>query len=97
MTTSPRVLVVATLALAAAAGGAAFDLSRRSASGAERSASFQRFTGGLGSGAALDLSGCAAEFDARADDTCPDHLEPLPGGDVFCPRLGAPRGERRLR
>src|SRR5216684_764413 len=47
---------------------------------------FQRLTGGVGFGPALDLSGCAFGFDPRLDGTCAEDCGPVPGGACFCPR-----------
>jgi hypothetical protein len=56
-----------------------------SAARVEDGEEFQRLTGGLGLGAAIDLSRCAAEFDAREGALCSLRHEPLPGGSAFCP------------
>src|SRR5262249_60921939 len=47
---------------------------------------FQRLTGGVGFGPALDLSNCAFGFDPRLDGSCAEDYGPVPGGTCFCPR-----------
>ena len=47
---------------------------------------FQKLTGGIGFGPAIDLSGCAFGFDPRLDGACSEDCGPLPGGACFCPR-----------
>lgn len=51
----------------------------------ERALSFQHLVGGLGFGPALDLSGCASQFDPRICPECVNELGPLVNGRVFCP------------
>ncbi len=92
-TPGPRAVVTATavaaatLVLVAAAVIAAIDLASE-VPPQMRAAQFQRAVAGLGTGPVRDLSGCAAAFDARLDETCSDLLEPLPGGAALCPCLG---------
>jgi hypothetical protein len=47
--------------------------------------SFHALTGGLGLGAALDLSGCAAAFDPAIEPACSLRTGPVPGGGFLCP------------
>lgn len=77
---APEVLlaVVAALACLAAALVAG-------APGVPDAAPFQRLVGGLGLGPAVDLSRCAAEYDARLACSCSLRHEPSPGACVFCP------------
>lgn len=51
----------------------------------EDAATFQGVLGGLGLGAAVDLSGCAACFDPRDGSACSGRHEPVPLGSFFCP------------
>ncbi|MCE9638105.1 MAG: hypothetical protein K8T90_20580 [Planctomycetes bacterium] len=92
-TVRPRTVTIAVAAvatLAAAASLAIVVASRRDDGSAERSAQFQALVGGLGTGAVLDLSGCAATFDPRVTGACPDATGAFPGGTRFCPAAGPP-------
>jgi len=46
---------------------------------------YQRLVFGLGLGAPIDLSRCAAAFDPREGTACSLRFEPVPCGDRFCP------------
>jgi hypothetical protein len=46
---------------------------------------FPELVGGLGLGAAVDLSRCAAQFDPRVEPRCSHRFGPVPGGSLFCP------------
>ncbi len=46
---------------------------------------FQRLVSGLGLGAPVDLSRCAAAFDPRDGGACSLRFDPVPCGDRFCP------------
>jgi hypothetical protein len=46
---------------------------------------YQRLVFGLGLGAPIDLSRCAAAFDPRDGSACSVRFEPVPCGDRFCP------------
>jgi hypothetical protein len=76
-----RLLVAAVIALPAAAASilAAGTTAPPDALG------FQRLTGGLGLGPAVDLSRCAAEFDPRAGATCSFRHDPAVLASRFCP------------
>lgn len=51
-----------------------------------RRAEFQSLVGGLGFGAAVDLSECAFSFDPRLRPNC-SHIEgPIPAGFFLCPK-----------
>jgi hypothetical protein len=47
--------------------------------------SFHALTGGLGLGAAVDLSRCAAAFDPGIEPRCSLRTGPVPGGEFLCP------------
>lgn len=51
---------------------------------------FHGIVGGLGLGAAVDLSRCAASFDPRDGNACSLRHDPVPLGSLFCP-VHAPR------
>ncbi len=85
----PALLSAAVLLLAVAAG-AVLATSSPPPERAARSRTFQEFVGGLGLGAALDLSRCAAAFDARLGRACSLRHEPLPCGSWFCPVHAGP-------
>jgi hypothetical protein len=53
---------------------------------AGRAEGFQRAVGGLGFGAALEVSPCAFGFDPRLQRSCDQNTGPIPGGSCFCPR-----------
>jgi hypothetical protein len=79
----PALLLAAVVALPAAAGGVLLASGApRAAAGAEE---FQRLVGGLGLGAAVDLSRCAASFDPRDGNACSHRHDPVPLGSLFCP------------
>jgi hypothetical protein len=52
----------------------------------EQIETFQRLTGGIGFGPALELSTCTFGFDPRLDGVCSQQHYPIPGGGCFCPR-----------
>lgn len=79
MTRRLRALVVALVLLPAA-------VAVRAAADAPRpDGGFQALVGGLGLGAAVDLSRCAAQFDPRVQPPCPLRFGPVPGGSFLCP------------
>jgi hypothetical protein len=51
-------------------------------------AEFQRLVGGLGGGPAVELSGCAFNFDPRLGPRCQQDGGPIPGAGPFCPYHG---------
>jgi len=53
-----------------------------------RQQDFQRLVGGLGTGPAVDLSGCPFSFDARLANSCRYDRGPIPGGASFCREHG---------
>jgi hypothetical protein len=53
---------------------------------AKHNEAFQRLTGGIGFGPALDLSTCTFAFDPRLDGECSQQCGPIAGGGCFCPR-----------
>jgi hypothetical protein len=80
------VLGVATAALVVAA--AASVAARTDGARAERAVEFQRIVGGLGTGPALDLAACEADFDPRVGAVCRGATTPIAGGRAFCAHRG---------
>ncbi len=85
----PALLSAAVLLLAGAAGAVLATSSRPPAREA-RSGAFQQLVGGLGLGPQLDLSRCAAAFDARLGPPCSLRHEPVLCGSWFCPVHAGP-------
>ncbi|MCZ6573598.1 MAG: hypothetical protein O7C98_10590 [Planctomycetota bacterium] len=85
----PALLSAAVLLLAGAAGAVLATSSRLPAREA-RSGAFQQLVGGLGLGPQLDLSRCAAAFDARLGPPCSLRHEPVLCGSWFCPVHAGP-------
>jgi hypothetical protein len=75
-----RAFLLVLLLLTAAAGAVLAGGGRRG-----RDEPFQRLTGGLGFGTAVDLSGGAFGFDPRLDGEEAEECGPVPGGACFCP------------
>ncbi len=90
---APEGLAAAVL-LAAAAAGILLLGAGRDAGAAARSAGFQRATGGIGGGRATALLPCEGAFDGGATRPCGRALDPLPGGEAFCPHHAGPLGRR---
>jgi hypothetical protein len=79
----PALLLAAVVALPAAAAGVLLVAGAPpAAAGAEE---FQGMLGGLGLGAAVDLSSCAATFDPRDGNACSHRHDPVPLGSLYCP------------
>jgi hypothetical protein len=76
-------LLAAAVALPLAAAGVLLVAS--GAPRADEAAEFQGLVGGLGLGAAVDLSRCAAAFDPRDGNACSFRHDPVPLGSLFCP------------
>ncbi len=85
----PALLSAAVLLLAVAAGAVLATSSPPPARTA-RSEAFQQLVGGLGLGPQLDLSRCAAAFDARLGPPCSLRHEPVLCGSWFCPVHAGP-------
>ncbi|MCK6461149.1 MAG: hypothetical protein L6Q95_14805 [Planctomycetes bacterium] len=83
MTRGTALLLAAVVALPVAATGVV--LMSQGSRGAAEAEEFQRLVGGLGLGAAVDLSQCAAAFDPRDGNACSRRHEPVPLGSLFCP------------
>lgn len=90
---APEALAAAVL-LAAAAAAAILLGAGRDAGAAARSAGFQRATGGIGGGRGTALLPCEGAFDGDATRPCGRALDPLPGGEAFCPHHAGPLGRR---
>jgi len=80
----PALLLAAAVALPLAAACVIAASAPRAAE-REDAEAFEEVVGGLGLGAALDLSGCAACFDPRDGSACSHRHEPVPTGSFFCP------------
>jgi hypothetical protein len=80
----PALLLAAAIALPLAAAVAVAASGPRAAE-REDAEAVQHVLGGLGLGAAVDLSGCAACFDPRDGSACSQRHEPVPLGSFFCP------------
>jgi hypothetical protein len=80
----PALLLAATVALALAAGAVLATAAPPPQRVADAEA-FQSLVGGLGLGAAVDLSRCAPEFDPRVERACSLRFDPIPCGSSFCP------------
>jgi hypothetical protein len=80
------VLLAVLLLLAGAAAAVLIEDNRMKSIRYEREKPFQRLTGGLGFGPALDLSDCPFAFDPRLDGGCQQECGPIAGGGGFCPR-----------
>jgi hypothetical protein len=84
---SPEYLPLGLVAiLALAAGGILVYEARSEGAGADKAREFQTLVGGLGFGPALELSTCPNSFDPRLCAACPRNVEPIPGGQIFCPQ-----------
>jgi hypothetical protein len=79
-------LFVTLLCLTGAAGAVLVAEAGSGARREQKAEAFQRLVGGVGFGAAVDLSECAFGFDPRIDGSCAYDRGPVPGGACFCPR-----------
>jgi hypothetical protein len=81
----PLLLLAAVVTLPVAAAGVLLASGAPSAAATADAREFQRVVGGLGLGAAVDLSRCAASFDPRDGNACSHRHDPVPLGSLFCP------------
>ena len=81
---APALLLAAAVVVALVAGGL-LATSGTPPARQRGSGEFQGLVFGLGLGAPLDLSRCAAAFDPREGEACSLRFEPVPCGDRFCP------------
>ncbi len=81
----PALLLAAAVALPVAASVVLLASRASQPAQAAEAIEFQGLVGGLGLGAAVDLSRCAASFDPRDGSACSHRHEPVPLGSFFCP------------
>ncbi len=85
MRRAPAVFLALLLTLTAAAGAVLAFGARPPAGVQRRAAEFQRLTGGLGFGPALDLAKSEFSFDPRLSPACSYDVGPVPGAVFLCP------------
>ncbi len=81
---APELLLAAAVAVALVAGALLATAGPPPARSRD-SEGFQRLVFGLGLGAPIDLSRCAAAFDPREGAACSLQHDPVPCGARFCP------------